>query len=102
MGKVSVIATLTCKDGKADAFPAAFDDFFGYLEDEHGTEEYVLHRSTTNPNVFFVTELYADQAAFDAHAGSDAFAALGKSLGDFIEGFDLQLAEPVKAKGARR
>ena len=63
MGKVSVIATLTCKDGKGDSFPAAFDDFFRHVEGETGTEEYVLHRSTTNPNVFFMTELYADQAS---------------------------------------
>src|ERR1700682_3629121 len=102
MGKVSVIATLTCKDGKGDSFPAAFDAFFRHVEGETGTEEYVLHRSTTNPNVFFMTELYADQASFDAHAGSDAFAKLGASLGDYIEAFDLQLAEPVKAKGADR
>ena len=102
MGKVSVIATLTCKEGKADAFPAAFDEFFRHVESEDGTESYVLHRSATNPNLFFMTELYADQPAFDAHAASDAFAALGASLGDYIEGFDLQLAEPVKAKGTSR
>jgi quinol monooxygenase YgiN len=78
IGKVSVIATLTCKDGKADAFPAAFDEFFRHVESEDGTESYVLHRSTTNPNVFFMTELYTDQGAFDAHAGSDAFAKLGR------------------------
>jgi quinol monooxygenase YgiN len=97
MGKVSVIATLTVKDGQGDAFVAAFDEFFPTVEGERGTEQYVLHHSTTNPNIFFMTELYTDQAAFDAHAGSDAFAALGAQLGDFIEGFDLQLAEPVKA-----
>lgn len=102
MGKVSVIATLTVKDGKADSFPAAFDEFFRHVEDETGTEEYVLHRSTQNPNVFYMTELYADQAAFDAHAGSDAFAKLGASLGDYVEGFDLALAEPLKAKGSAR
>jgi quinol monooxygenase YgiN len=97
MGKVSVIATLTVKDGQGDAFVTAFEKFFPSIEDERGTEHYVLHHSTTNPNVFFVTELYTDQAAFDAHAGSDAFAALGAQLGDLIEGFDLQLAEPLKA-----
>ncbi len=102
MGKVSVIATLTCKDGKGDAFPAAFDEFFRHVESEDGTESYVLHRSTTNPNVFFMTELYTDQSAFDAHAGSDAFAKLGGSLRDYIEGFDLQVAEPLKAKGSGR
>jgi quinol monooxygenase YgiN len=102
MGKVSVIATLTVKDGKADEFPAAFDEFFGYVETEDGTEEYVLHRSTTNPNVFYMIELYTDQGAFDAHAASEAFAKLGASLGDYVEGFDLVFAEPLKAKGAKR
>jgi autoinducer 2-degrading protein len=102
MGKVSVIATLTVKDGTADAFPAAFDEFFRHVEVEPGTEHYVLHRSATNPNVFFMTELYADQAAFDAHAGSDAFAKLGASLGGYIAAFDLQVAEPLKAKGSDR
>lgn len=100
MGKVSVIATLTVKDGKADSFPAAFDEFFRHVETEDGTESYVLHRSTTNPNVFYMTELYTDQGAFEAHSGSDAFAKLGGSLGDYIEDFDLQVAEPVKAKGS--
>ena len=102
MGKVSVIATLTCKDGKADELPGAFDEFFGHLETEPGTESYVLHRSTTNPNVFFVTEVYTDQSAFEAHAGSDAFAKLGASLGDCIEGFELEMAEPLRAKGSGR
>jgi quinol monooxygenase YgiN len=97
MGKVSVIATLTVKDGRGDALVAAFDEFFPNLEEERGTEHYVLHHSTTNPNVFFVTELYTDQAAFDAHSGSAEFAAFGAGLGDIIEGFDLQLAEPLKA-----
>ncbi len=97
MGKVSVIATLTVKDGEADEFVAAFDQFFPSVEGEAGTEQYVLHHSTTKPNVFFMTELYTDQAAFDVHAGSDAFAALGVQLGDFIAGFELEVAEPVKA-----
>ena len=97
MGKVSVIATLTVKDGQGDALIAAFDSLFPHIDGEHGTEHYLLHRSTTNPNLFFVTELYSDQAAFDAHAGSDAFATFGGGLGDIIEGFDLQMAEPVKA-----
>ncbi len=99
MGKVSVIATLTVKDGKADELAAAFGAFFPHLDDEDGTETYTLHRSSTSPNVFYVTEVYADQSAFDTHAGSDAFAKLGAALGDSIEAFDLQMAEPVLTKG---
>ncbi len=99
MGTVSVIATLTVKDGTGDTLLAAFDEFWPSLEREPGTKQYILHRSTTNPNLFFVTELYTDQAAFEAHAGGDGFAKLGGALGDFIESFDLQMAEPVKIAG---
>jgi quinol monooxygenase YgiN len=47
--------------------------------------------------VFFVTEIYENQAALDSHMGSDVFAAFGAGLGDFIEAGDLQFAAPIKA-----
>ncbi len=99
MAKVSVIATITAKPGQGDALVAAFDDFFGHVGGEAGTEQYVLHRSTMKPDLFFMTEVYTDQGAFDAHAGSEPFAALTGKLGALIDAVDLQLAEPVKAVG---
>ena len=98
MSTVTVIASITVKDGKGDELLAGFEDFWPSLADEPGTEQYVLHRSTTNPNLFFVTEQYTDQAAFDAHATGPGFAKLGKGLGDYIESFDLQMAEPVRSQ----
>src|SRR6516162_1941955 len=97
MGPVSVIATIVVKEGQADTLLAAFDQFFPALHDEPGTEQYVLHRSAKDPNTFFVTERYTDQAAFDAHAGGAGFSALGASLADCIADFTLELAEPLKA-----
>jgi quinol monooxygenase YgiN len=98
MAKVSVIATLKAKPEKADELAAAFEDVFVHIDaNESGTEHYVLHRSTIDPNVFVVTEIYTDQAAFDAHATSDAMAALGPLFGEWLESFDLQVAVPVKA-----
>ncbi|HEV2309444.1 MAG TPA: antibiotic biosynthesis monooxygenase family protein [Acidimicrobiia bacterium] len=102
MGKVSVVATLKVKDGRADTLVAAFDAFFEHLPDEPGTEQYVLHRSTTDPNTFFVIERYTDQDAFNAHAGSEAFAAMGAAMGDCIADFKLEMAEPLKAYGTDR
>jgi quinol monooxygenase YgiN len=99
MAKVSVIATITAKAGQREALMAVFEDFFGHVESEDGTEQYVLHRSTTNPDLCFMTELYADHAAFEAHSGSEPFAALTGKLGGLIEAVDLQFAEPVKAVG---
>jgi len=99
VAKLSVIVTITAKPGQREALMAAFDDFFGHVTGEDGTEQYVLHRSTMNPDVCFMTELYTDQAAFDAHSGSEAFAALTGKLGALVDAVDLQLAEPVKAVG---
>jgi quinol monooxygenase YgiN len=98
MSKISAIAKLEVKPEKADAFPAAWDDMFAHIQaNEDGTEHYVLHRSTRDPNVFYMTEIYADQAAADAHTSSPAMAAIGGSLGDYIANVDLDFCEPVKA-----
>ncbi len=98
MSKVSVVAILKIKADKADAFPDAWDGLLASVDaDEPGTEHYMLHRSTTDPTEFVVTELYVDQAALDAHMGSEAFGTFGASLGDFIEEFDMKMLAPVKA-----
>jgi len=101
MSNVTVIASITVKEGKADVLRKAFEEFWPSLADEPGTQQYVLHHSTTNPNLFFVTELYTDQAAFDAHANGPGFAKLGAALGDSVESFDLQMAEPLKVAGTQ-
>lgn len=94
MSHVSVVATITVKDGRGDDLVAAFDGAADAVQAESGTLMYVLHRNQTNPNVFYVTELYEDQAALDAHMAGAAMAALA-GVGDAIEGVDLQFAHPV-------
>ena len=98
MSKVSAVAKLVVKPEKADDFPGAFDEFFAYIADnEPSTEHYVLHRSNAQPNVFYITEVYADQAGLDAHSTSEAMAKFGAALGDFIENVDLDFTVPIKA-----
>jgi quinol monooxygenase YgiN len=99
MGKVSVVATITVKDGRGDELIGAFDGAKDAVAAEAGTEVYVLHRNQADPNIFYVTELYADQESLDAHMSGAAMAALA-GVGDIIESFDLQFANPVSvAKG---
>ncbi|MEX2253903.1 MAG: antibiotic biosynthesis monooxygenase family protein [Acidimicrobiia bacterium] len=101
MSKVSIVAKLTIKADKADEFPAQWDSLMEHIAaNEPGCEHYTLHRSTTQPNEFYVTEIYENQAALDAHMGSDAFGAFGASLGDFVEGGDMQFLAPVKSAKA--
>ena len=95
MGKISVIATIKVKDGRGDDIIAAFEKGAALLHTEPGTEQYILHRSSSDPNTFFVTELYTDQAALDVHQSGEVAKALGGSLGDAIESADLQFCAPV-------
>ena len=96
--KVSIVAKLTIKADKADEFPAQWDALIDHVSaNEPGCEHYTLHRSQNEPNVFYVTEVYENQAALDAHMGSDVFASFGAGLGDFVEGGDMQFLNPVKA-----
>ena len=95
MGKVSVIATIKVKEGRGNDVIAAFASGAELLHTEPGTEQYVLHQNQNDPNTFYVTELYTDQAALDAHMAGQVMAALGGGLGDAIESFDLQFANPV-------
>jgi quinol monooxygenase YgiN len=95
MGKISVIATIKVKDGRGDDIIAAFEKGAALLHTEPGTEQYILHRNQKDPNVFYVTELYTDQAALDVHQSGEVAKALGGALGDAIESADLQFANPV-------
>jgi len=99
MSQVSAVVTITAKQGRADDIIKAFEGAKEAVQAEEGCLMYALHRSQTNPNTFYVTELYRDQAALDAHLAGAAMTAL-KGLGDAIEDVDLQFANPISvAKG---
>jgi quinol monooxygenase YgiN len=101
MSQVSIVANLTVKEGKEEEFLALWDDLLAHIAaNEPGCEHYVIHRSTTEPNVFYITEVYTDQAALDAHMASDVFGAFGASLGDVVEGGGMQFLAPVRTAKA--
>ena len=97
MSKVSVVARIDAKEGKGAELVAAFDKLFAEVAKEPGTIQYLLHQSTSNPDLLYVTEIYEDQAALDAHLGSEHFKAFGGGLGDLVENADLQFLAPVLA-----
>jgi quinol monooxygenase YgiN len=49
---------------------------------EPGNLQYQVHRDPENPELFFIYEQYADEAAFQAHVDSPHFQSVG--LGDGI------------------
>jgi (4S)-4-hydroxy-5-phosphonooxypentane-2,3-dione isomerase len=76
MPKVALLSRVKAKQGKGEELIAAFRPVFELVEDEPGTLLYVLHRSSDDPDLFWVCELYADDDAFAAHRTSDAMCRL--------------------------
>jgi (4S)-4-hydroxy-5-phosphonooxypentane-2,3-dione isomerase len=99
MAKVSLLARLTAKEGKADELMAAFEPLIEQVRNEPGTLLYVMNRAKDNPDMFWVSELYRDDEAFAAHSGSDAMAKAMPILGPLIAESELILGEPVLGKG---
>jgi (4S)-4-hydroxy-5-phosphonooxypentane-2,3-dione isomerase len=100
MSEVAYIVKLSAADGKRDEAMAALGRLVEAAQSEPGTLQYVLYADTTDPAGIWLTELYADQAVFEAHMSSPAMAELAGSLAGLFDGPpDLRRVEIVKRKG---
>jgi quinol monooxygenase YgiN len=100
MSEVAYIAKLTAADGKRDEAMATLGRLVDAAEAEPGTLQYVLYADATDPAGIWFTELYADEAAFEAHMSSPAMAEVAGSLGGLLDGpADLRRVEIVRRKG---
>jgi quinol monooxygenase YgiN len=100
MSKVAMIAKLTAADGKREELISAFEKYFPALDQEPGTEAYVLNEDAADPNVVWFFELYTDDAALGVHGTSDAMKEMGGQLGGLLAGRpELTMLRPRLAKG---
>jgi quinol monooxygenase YgiN len=84
---MTVIAKLKVQSGKEAEFERAAREMVAHVTaNEPGTLTYVVHRAVTDPTLFCFYEVYADEAAFTAHGGSDRMRQFGKSLGGLLDG----------------
>ena len=98
MPQVSLLARITAKEGKGDDLVAAFEPIMEQVRNEPGTLLYVMNRAKDDPNVFWFSELYADDDAFVAHGASEAMAKAGPVMLPLIAESELVVGEPVLAK----
>jgi len=100
MAKTSIIAKITFQSGKRDEAVEAFGPMFKAVNDEAGTEVYVLCLDNADEDVLWVYELYADAGALAAHNGSEAMAAMFGALGGLVAGApEINTLTPALAKG---
>jgi len=84
---IGVIATLTVAEGKNAEFEAIFIELAKQVRaNEPGCHAYQLTRSRSNPQVYKVLELYADEAALKHHGGTEYFKAAGPKMGPCMGG----------------
>lgn len=83
---LTVIAKMKAKAGSEKQLEQAFQAMFPGVRNEEGTLTYILHRSSKDPTVFVFYEIYANQAAFDAHVKTPHFAELSGKIGPLLDG----------------
>jgi quinol monooxygenase YgiN len=83
---LGVVATLKVKPGMEREFEAVAKELVAKVNaNEPGCTLYALHHGEEAGTYVFM-ERYVDQAAVDAHRGTDYFKSLGRKMGEYMDG----------------
>ena len=101
MSKVAVIVKLTAAPGKGQEVVDAFNDLYqGPLDAEEGTVLHIIHRGKSDPDAVYFYEMYADDAAMQAHNSGAALRAVFPKLAGLLSGApEVTALEAANAKG---
>ena len=84
---LGIVATIKVKPGAEKEFEAVAKELVAKVNaNEPGCKLYALHTVDGAPSTYVFMERYADQAAVDAHRQTEYFKALGRKMGDYMEG----------------
>ncbi|HEX4979382.1 MAG TPA: putative quinol monooxygenase [Acidimicrobiales bacterium] len=88
MSRVAVHVKLPAAEGKGEELVAAFEEAYqpGGVDAEPGTLAYIIHQAADDPDTVVFYEMYADQAAFEAHSGGQVLANVMPKLAGLIAG----------------
>lgn len=98
MDKVSVLGTITCREGKEEDMEAVLARMVDAARDEPGVEVYSYHRDDQDRFWFFA--LMADQEVMKLHGQTPAMKAAMEEFGPLMaEPPTMHTARPVAALG---
>lgn len=94
---IGVVATIKIKPGMNEAFEAVATELMAAVRaNEPGNKVYQFCKSKTAPETYVVLEIYADQAAVEAHGKSEHFRTIGAKMGPCMAGRpDVQYLDTV-------
>ena len=75
-----VAITIEAKEGLSEAVAAILEGLVAPTMAEPGVKLFLPYRSPTNPSLYFVFELYVDEAAWGAHQQTKHFEAAIEDL----------------------
>ena len=81
-----VVAIATAQAGKEGELKSRLEGVATASWDEPGVVTYAVHDLRDHPGSFMMVEVYASQAAFDAHLETPHVKALIEDLGSLVEG----------------
>src|SRR5215218_9420953 len=99
VSRIAIVARVRVKEGRADEYLSALAPLLEQVEKEPETLLYLVQRSTEDPHLFWTSELYADEEAFELHGSSEAHAAATPAFTDVIGDADVIVGEAVMGKG---
>lgn len=84
---IGVVAVIRAREGREQEFEQVFAEMTAKVKaNEPGNHMYQLTKSRSEPRTYKVLEMYADQAAVEAHGASEHFKDGGRRLRDLVEG----------------
>lgn len=87
---ISIFVTIRIKEGFAERFTeASFGDAQGSVRDEPGCFRFDILSNSEDPNLFHLYEVYADEAALDAHREAPHYKKWRATVQDWFDG-DIQ------------
>jgi autoinducer 2-degrading protein len=99
MSNIAVVARVRVHEGKRDEFLASFKPLLEHARQEPGTLLYVLHQSKDDPNVFWTSEVYADEAALEAHSKGEIHQSLRPTFAEQMGEPEVMWGEALMGKG---
>lgn len=94
---IGVVATIKIKPGTNEAFEAVAKELMAAVRaNEPGNKVYQFCKSKAQSETYVVLEIYADQAAVEAHGKSEHFRTIGAKMGPSMAGRpDVQYLDTV-------
>lgn len=95
-----MFAKLVAKPGLRQELLDALLGLLPTVDEEDGTELYLIHLVDSEPDAIRVYELYRDTDALAVHGGSDTMTSVFPQLARLLDGTpEMVVAEPYAGKG---